>query len=78
MGVALWRREEVDAVSTASVVGARFRLTVFGKPRAPWRASYREAEEDAIALGLASWDANQREHFLAVPVDVRRKLPPRS
>lgn len=51
----------------------RFRITVFGEPRAPWRDSWAEAMEDAIRLELASWDASKREHFLAVPVGMERR-----
>jgi len=52
----------------------RFRISVFGRPRSPWRDSQAEAMADAIALELASWDESRREWFLAVPVrlDVRR------
>lgn len=64
------RLERIHA--PASFSRARFRLTVFGKPRegAPWRATKDEVLLDAIRLGLASWDASQREHFLAVPVEI--------
>lgn len=50
----------------------RYRITVFGQPRSPWRPSIDEAFADAIDLGLASWDASKREWFLAVPVDLVR------
>ena len=49
----------------------RYRIEVFGTPRAPWRATASAALADAVALGLASWDQAQQEHFLAVPVDMR-------
>jgi len=53
-----------------------YRIAVFGKPRAPWRATSDEAMADAIALELASWDASEREWFLAVPVGLQsRKVP---
>lgn len=55
----------------------RFRITVFSKPRAPWRDTREEAFADAIGLDLASWDAEKREHFLAVPVDMEVKRAPR-
>jgi hypothetical protein len=51
----------------------RYRIAVFGRPRAPWRDSIDEALGDAIELGLASWDASRREWFLAVPVGLARK-----
>lgn len=52
------------------------RITVFGRPRAPWRDSFEEAKADAIALELASWDESKREWFLAVPVGVQSKQKP--
>jgi len=51
----------------------QFRLCVFDDPRAPWRESAAEAKQDAIRLGLASWDESEREHFLAVPVRIERR-----
>ena len=47
-----------------------YRITTFGRPRSPWRESVQEAVDDAVELGLASWDASRREWFLAVPVDL--------
>lgn len=41
---------------------------VFDEPRAPWRNSPDRAMGDAIRADLASWDAEKREHYLAVPV----------
>lgn len=49
-----------------------FRVTTLGEPRAPWRASRDEALQDAIGLGLASWDQSKREWFLPVPADIER------
>jgi hypothetical protein len=80
MGAALWRRvraqQVVDAASEASAPRGqvRYRIEVFGQPRAPWRAYPSHAMDDAIRLGLASWDADRNEHFLAVPVDMRTWL----
>jgi hypothetical protein len=54
----------------------QYRVAVFGRPRAPWRATTQEAKLDAIKLGLASWDDSRREHFLAVPVDIERRIAP--
>lgn len=34
----------------------------------PWRATRQEAERDARAEGLASYDEERREWYLAVPV----------
>jgi hypothetical protein len=51
----------------------RFRITVFGRPRSPWRDSDEEAMADAVALELASWDASRREWFLAVPVSLQSR-----
>lgn len=49
-----------------------FRVITLGEPRAPWRVSRDEAMQDAIALGLASWDPTKREWFLPVPADIER------
>ena len=51
----------------------RFRITVFDEPRTPWRDTREEAIADAIREGLASWDDERREHFLAVPVSIERE-----
>jgi hypothetical protein len=51
----------------------RYRLTVFGEPRGPWRETKEEVLKDAVRKKLASWDAAAREHYLAVPVDIERK-----
>lgn len=48
----------------------RYRVTVFGQPRGPWRESYADAMGDAIDMELASYDRSRREHFLAVPVSI--------
>ena len=53
-----------------ALTGCRYRIEVFGKPRAPWRVTPTIAMQDAIDLDLASWDASTREHYLAVPVDM--------
>jgi len=50
------------------IVTTRYRVTAFGRPRAPWRDGIEEAVENAIARGLASWDASRRECYLAAPV----------
>lgn len=44
------------------------RLTVCDEPRGPWRATRGEVIADAIEQGLASWDDDRREWYLAVPV----------
>ena len=53
----------------------QFRLYCFGEPRGPVRDDHKEAMTDAIRAGLASWDAERREHYLAVPVEIRRVDP---
>lgn len=50
--------------------GCHYRIEVFGEARSPWRPSPAEAMEDAICLGLASWDEGAHEYYLAVPVDM--------
>lgn len=50
-----------------------FRIAVFDEPKTPWRATKQAAMTDAIRLGLASWDESKREHYLAVPVSMKRR-----
>lgn len=59
---------------SAPIEQEQFRVTVFGTPRGPWRNSRAEATRDAIAGDLASWDASRREHYLAVPVAIARRV----
>ncbi len=54
----------------------RYRLTSFGEGRAEWRSSHDDAMRDAVQLGLASWDREKREHYLAVPVAIEREAVP--
>lgn len=51
----------------------QWRVTVFGDPRADWRDSVQHAMDDAIRLGLASYDEERGEHYLAVPVDLEKR-----
>ena len=82
MGVALWKRADVRPAKIALPDHfpapeplCRYRIEVFGRGQAPWRNSPAEAMVDAIALDLAAWDESKREHYLAVPVEMRvRKL----
>lgn len=53
----------------------QYRLAVFGRPRGAWHDSVAAAMAEAIALGLASWDASRREHYLAVPVELQSREP---
>jgi hypothetical protein len=52
----------------------RFRLTVLGKPRGPWRATQAEALADAIALDLAAWNPDTRKYYLAEPCDYEMEM----
>lgn len=73
MGVALHRRvfEAVSAVpATGSGFGPRYRIAVLGSPKTAWRCSSSEAMADAVDMGLASWDAVARAHFLAIPIEM--------
>jgi hypothetical protein len=51
-----------------------YRLHVFGEFRGPWRDSFAEAKWDAIGDGLASYDEERGEYYLAVPVGVAQRL----
>ena len=57
-------------------IPTRYRVTVFDDPRGPWRDSFDEAKDDAIAGGLASYDQSRREYFLAVPVAIETERIP--
>lgn len=50
-----------------------FCVAVFGEPKSPWRAKRSDAMIDAIRAALASWDESAGEHYLAVPVEIRRR-----
>lgn len=50
-----------------------FRIHVFGDFRGPWRESFAEAKWDAIDAGLASYDEERGEYYLAVPVGVAQR-----
>lgn len=50
----------------------RYRVVVFGEPRGPWRDTAALAMRDAIWLDLASYDEEQDEHYLAVPVELEK------
>ena len=54
-----------------------YRVTVFGRPRGPWRKTHREAMQDAIDKDLAAIDRSKTEYFLAVPTDIERCRLPR-
>lgn len=78
------RRHFLDAASSIPRTGGadlpppsprpRYRVEVFGVARTPWRTSFTDAMADAIALDLATWDAEAGEHFLAVPVDMKVEI----
>lgn len=57
-------------------MGERFRITAFGEPRAPWRDARQHAVDDAVALGLASWDAAAKEWFIPVPAEIEKEGAP--
>lgn len=52
------------------MMAERFRISVLDRARSPWRGSREDSMRDAIALELASWDAERREWYLAVPVEM--------
>lgn len=54
----------------------RYRVTVFDKPRGPWRDTFDHAKNDANAAGLASYDESRREYFIAVPVAIQTRREP--
>lgn len=54
----------------------RYRIAVFGKPRGEWHDRVGAAMSDAIKLGLASYDEERGEHYLAVPVEIEQQDVP--
>lgn len=51
-----------------------FRLKVFDEPRGPWLESREQVMAYAVKHDLASWDQSKREHYLAVPVGMERRV----
>jgi hypothetical protein len=47
----------------------RYRYTIFGRPIGPWRATRREAEDDAEAAGDGERDDFGR-FWITVPADI--------
>lgn len=41
-------------------VSTFYRVTAFGKPRGPWRATLPSARRDAVEAGLGAFDEDQR------------------
>lgn len=54
-----------------ATVRRRWRLTLFDRPHGRWHDDRGAAMAEAIARGLASWDASRREHYLAVPAGLQ-------
>ncbi len=48
---------------------SEFRVSVFGQPRGPWRQTLRQAQRDAIAIGLGSFDETG-QFYSTVPGDI--------
>ncbi|PNU02617.1 hypothetical protein A8V01_08955 [Novosphingobium guangzhouense] len=46
-----------------------YRVRVFGKPRAPWRRVKKQAQQDALELGLGSFD-EWGKFFVSVPGEI--------
>ena len=46
-----------------------YRVVSFGKPKGPWRSSRRQAQGDAIKLGLGSYD-DWGKFYATVPGDI--------
>lgn len=47
----------------------QYRVVAFGQPSGPWRTKRRQAESDAVALGLASHD-EWGQLYLDAPVAI--------
>lgn len=46
-----------------------YRVRMFGKPQGPWRAHKRQAERDALELGLGDYD-EWGKFFVSVPGEI--------
>lgn len=46
-----------------------YRVKVFGTPRGPWRPVRRQAQQDAIELGLGEYD-EWGKFFVSVPGEI--------
>lgn len=46
-----------------------YRVREFGRPKGPWRACRRQAERDALELGLGDFD-EWGTFFVAVPAEI--------
>lgn len=51
----------------------RYRVKLMGEPQSEWRDSEAEAVRDGEGLGLASWDGERREWFVAIPAEIERQ-----
>ena len=51
----------------------RFRVRTLTGPRSDWLDTYQAAHDEAVRLGLASFDQSRREHYLAVPVSIESR-----
>lgn len=46
-----------------------YRVREFGRPKGPWRAVKRQAEQDALELGLGDYD-EWGKFFVSVPGEI--------
>lgn len=46
-----------------------YRVRVFGEPKAPWRRAKKQAQQDALDLGLGSFD-EWGKFFVSVPGEI--------
>jgi hypothetical protein len=46
-----------------------FRVRVFGKPQGPWRRVRKQAQQDAIELGIGTYD-EWGKFFVSVPGEI--------
>ncbi len=52
-----------------------YRVLSFGVPRGPWRAKRRQAEQDALTQGLATYD-EYGQLYLDAPVVIQWRRDP--
>jgi hypothetical protein len=51
-------------------MAVQYRVVAFGKPQCPWRWSERQAEQDAVAQGLAEKD-EWGQLYLEAPASIQ-------
>jgi hypothetical protein len=54
----------------------RYRVVEFGQPKAPWRTTRQKALQDAVELGLGSYD-EWGQFYITIPAEIEAGDAPR-